>query len=927
MRPRRHTALSVALLLCSALFGRACETPTAPEAVSTVAVAPATSGLYPSQTVQLTATVRDADGVALTGRSIAWTTGNAAAATVSGSGLVTAVATGTATITATVEGILGTSTITVTPVPVDSVSIVPATATVIISQTRQLVATPRDSAGSALADRPVTWSSSDLARATVSATGLVTAIGLGPVTITASSEGINGNAQLTVIPVPVASVAVAPTAATRMVGLSEQFTATTLDSIGNALAGRAVTWSSSNLAIATVSATGLATAVTAGPVTITATSEGVAGTATFTVTNVPVDSVWVQPDSAIRFVGQTAQFTAATYDSIGAALTGRTVTWQTSNAAVATVSASGLATGITPGTATITATSEGVSDTAFVTLLAVPVDSVAVTPASAVRYPGQSVQLTAATFDSVGGALIGRTVTWGTSNTAVATVDASGLVTTVSVGDATITATSETVNGTATISVIPVPVASVVIAPDSVEREIAATAQFTAVARDSAGGTLAGRTITWMSLNTAIATVDANGLATAVGAGLTSIVATSEGRADTARISVTTPTGAGPLVLGPFDLLVTANQDNGQGVATDGVDALYLVQGRSGIGESASLYAIRVDSTGAILAGPTSLNSNGDPPAVAYGGGTYLAATWRSHDTNGIAIVAWLISVDGNTVSTPITVYGGAGAGELCGLAFANGRFGLTYRRAVGVNAAGGVLYRVYGKSVSPTGFLSDEVAISPSFATCGMAINGALASDGSVFLATWAVQDSATASAGESVQARTVETTGVLGTVHTVRVASVQGRLLSAAARATGGWVVGMAELVNVATSDFDSYVQPLAADGSPSGGVITIDNSSGIVIGTVSEWESGFVVLTIERPGAAATQVVRLRRFDTANAPTGSDLLVAGVDGASKLPIGVALAGQARLFIALEFTAAREVFLDFDESSNDARGVWVRP
>src|SRR5207249_3583581 len=86
------------------------------------------------------------------------------------------------------------------------------------------------------------------------------------------------------------------------------------------------------------------------------------------VTNVPVASVTVSPATASLTVGATTQLTATPKDANGTALGGRVVTWGTSNAAIATVSASGLARGVAAGGATITATSEGQSGSAAVTV-------------------------------------------------------------------------------------------------------------------------------------------------------------------------------------------------------------------------------------------------------------------------------------------------------------------------------------------------------------------------------------------------------------------------------------------------------------------------------------------------------------------------------------------------------------------------------
>jgi Big-like domain-containing protein len=156
------------------------------------------------------------------------------------------------------------------------------------------------------------------------------------------------------------------------VSRTQQLTAVTKDSAGGTLTGRGITWASSATAVATVNANGLATAKVAGSATITATSEGKSGTAAITVINVPVATVSVSPSSAAITVGATQQVTATTKDSAGTTLTGRVVTWASSNTSVATVSSSGLVTGQAAGSATVSATSEGKSGTASITVQAAP---------------------------------------------------------------------------------------------------------------------------------------------------------------------------------------------------------------------------------------------------------------------------------------------------------------------------------------------------------------------------------------------------------------------------------------------------------------------------------------------------------------------------------------------------------------------------
>jgi len=170
--------------------------------------------------------------------------------------------------------------------PVVSVDVSPGSANVLVGGTLQLTATPQDAEGFPLPGRPITWATDAPAVATVSGTGLVTGVGAGAATISATSEGKTGTAAVTVTvnAVPVASVEVTPATASVPVGGTVQLTATAKDAGGQPLTGRTFTWTSSAPGVATVSAAGLVRGVAQGPATITATSEGKSGTAGVTVT-------------------------------------------------------------------------------------------------------------------------------------------------------------------------------------------------------------------------------------------------------------------------------------------------------------------------------------------------------------------------------------------------------------------------------------------------------------------------------------------------------------------------------------------------------------------------------------------------------------------------------------------------------------------
>ncbi len=370
----RAVAVAAAVTGCEKIATVA--SPTGPAGPATLRVAPRAVALLPSQAATFTAVGFTATGDTVAPLTVAWA---ASGGTITDTSTVggqhygqyrAGTQPGSYRVIASAGSVADTATIAVNPVPVARVVVTPAASTLAVGQTVQLTATPEDSTGAALAGRTVSWASGAPGVATVSGTGLVTGVAAGSATITATSEGQSGTATVTVTTVPVASVTVSPATASIQVGQTVQLTATPRDASGNPLSGRAIAWASSAPGVATVSGTGLVTGVAAGSATITATSEGQSGTATVTVTTVPVASVTVSPATASIQVGQTVQLTATPRDASGNPLSGRAIAWASSAPGVATVSGTGLVTGVAAGSATITATSEGQSGTATVTVTA-----------------------------------------------------------------------------------------------------------------------------------------------------------------------------------------------------------------------------------------------------------------------------------------------------------------------------------------------------------------------------------------------------------------------------------------------------------------------------------------------------------------------------------------------------------------------------
>ena len=150
---------------------------TPPAPVSSIVVSATASSINVGATDQVTATLKDAAGNVLTGRTITWSSSNTAVATVDATGLVTALSEGTTTISAAAEGKAASVGITVLPVGPASISVAPTSASLAPGDTLQLVATVRDVGGNVLSGQTVTWTSSDTTTATVSSTGVVAVLG------------------------------------------------------------------------------------------------------------------------------------------------------------------------------------------------------------------------------------------------------------------------------------------------------------------------------------------------------------------------------------------------------------------------------------------------------------------------------------------------------------------------------------------------------------------------------------------------------------------------------------------------------------------------------------------------------------------------------------------------------------------------------
>ena len=339
-----------------------------PSSVATITVDPSTDSGPIGRKVQFSATLKNAAGTVIGSRTVSWSTADGAVARSDAGGMVTYVGAGRTTVIASSGGKEQRVEVAVTAAAVGAVRITPTVASVATGMTAPLIATALAESGDSLPDRQVTWSSSRPGIARIDADGIVTALAPGTTTITASAESRTATALLSVTNVRIATLSISPTGVTIPQGSTVPLSAVSRDSASNSLADRPTAWSSRDTSVATITPTGMVLGRNPGSTLIVATAEGRTDEVTVVVTGVAVGAVRVNPESASVLALSSLQLTAQPEDDGGNALSGRNVEWTSSDNDVAIVGSDGLVSGVAAGTATITASSDGKSGTAKLTV-------------------------------------------------------------------------------------------------------------------------------------------------------------------------------------------------------------------------------------------------------------------------------------------------------------------------------------------------------------------------------------------------------------------------------------------------------------------------------------------------------------------------------------------------------------------------------
>ncbi len=561
---------------------------------TTLVVEPGSSTAIEGEEVQYTAELQDRYGNAVTPSDVTWSSASPAVATVDGAGMVSALGDGTTDISAETGGVTGTARLTVEAAPepepgapdrITDLTIEDVTQTSIRLRWTQVL----DGAGSAAPtmirfdEGSMRWSDADNTEVTVAPTQAgqsmeYTISGLEPDTryqfqvagyradgpdIVFGSRSPRVAASTDPIPPVLTTVLVSPGQSTIPEGGVALLNATGFDQNGQVMSVGSWSWTSSNNSVATVNQNGLVTALSNGSTTVTAVSQGVSGAANVSVTTAApiIDWVVVTPETTTVDEGAAEQLEVHVFDIYGNQVQGVDVSWVSSNPAIAGVSQDGSVLGNEAGSATVSASVDGVTGSAAIVVNGddpepPAVDEIVVTPATSTLTVGASIDFSATVYDTEGNVMTGESVTWSSSNSSVVSVNGGGAGQAVSEGVATVSATIGSVSGSASVIVEEEEVAAevdwIVVSPPTPTVSVGGNVSFAATVYDTNGDVMAGESVSWSTSNGGVLSVDGNGDGEAHAIGVATVTATIGSVTGTALVTVEGGPGDPPPAATPF---------------------------------------------------------------------------------------------------------------------------------------------------------------------------------------------------------------------------------------------------------------------------------------------------------------------------------------------------------------------------------------
>lgn len=474
-------------------------------------------------TVKLTAAVIPSDA---TNASVTWKSSDDSIASVAYDGTVTGKKAGQAKITATsVDGNKTATCVVTVKQPLDRISMNYVYKTLKAGDTAQLAVYyyPSDTTDS----KNAVWSSADSSVVKVDQNGKITAVAPGTTVITAQVGDKKCTCEIVVEAVRAMSVQMNSAEVTIKKGGTIQLSATVYPTNTT---NKKVIWKSSDSTIAVVNQNGLVTGKGNGKATITVTTEDGGYVATTLVTVVqPLTAISLDKTEQTLHPTEKSKFNVIYTPSDTSE--SKSITWSSSATNVATVSSDGTVTAIAPGKTTIMAKVGTKTAMAVVTVEQIAVTGI-VLKAEGTLEAGKTTQITATVSPSNA---TYKTITWYSSNTSVATVSNTGLVKGIKAGTAVITAKADGKIATFTVTVKK-SIQSISISTSSMSLTKGSTGNLSIsiLPQDTSDN----KTVTWKSADTNIATVDQDGVVTAVATGKTTVTATVGSRQVNCSITV-----------------------------------------------------------------------------------------------------------------------------------------------------------------------------------------------------------------------------------------------------------------------------------------------------------------------------------------------------------------------------------------------------
>jgi len=410
--------------------------------------------------VQFKATGKFTDGSEKDETKLAvWTSSNGSVASVDPAGFAQSHSVGSATMNARVEGLGSSAQLTVSKAAIVSVAVDPSASSIALGTATQLKATGTYTDQSTRdVTSIVTWESSEPKIVVVNSTGLADSKSTGKALITATSGRANASCELTVLQAALVAVSVDQDRSTVPLGTTVQLKALGVYTDGHTRdLTSSVSWSSSPQGVVDVNASGLAIGLKLGTATVNARSGSITGTGTLTVSAALLTSIAITAGKVTMPLGTTQQMAATgTYTDHNTRDLTNSVSWSSAPGHIVSITSRGVAGAKALGTAIISATEDGISARASLTVSPPALTTISISPPNPTIPLASSLQLTTiGSFTDGSTQDLTRSVAWSVDNASILGLGSTGNATGQRVGSTDVKAAFGGILGSTTVVVEP----------------------------------------------------------------------------------------------------------------------------------------------------------------------------------------------------------------------------------------------------------------------------------------------------------------------------------------------------------------------------------------------------------------------------------------------------------------------------------------